>query len=70
MYSLRITCSSEQVDRLSGELWEAGTCGIREISDDQGIVLIAAFETNEHRSELLRRFAQYAPEWKHENITD
>jgi ribosomal protein L11 methyltransferase len=70
MYSLRMTCSSEQVDRLSGELWEAGTCGIQEISDDQGIVLVAAFERNENRSALLRRFVQHAPKWKHENATD
>jgi ribosomal protein L11 methyltransferase len=70
MYSLRITCSSEQVDWLSGELWEAATCGIQEIHDDQGIVLVAAFETNEHRGELLRRFARYAPEWEHETVTD
>ena len=70
MYSLHITCSSEQVDRLSGELWEAGTCGIREVNDDQRIVLVAAFERNEHRCELLRRFAPYAPEWKHEHTTD
>jgi ribosomal protein L11 methyltransferase len=70
MYSLRITCSSKQVDRLSGELWEAGTCGIRELSNGEGVLLVAAFETNEHRGELLQRFAQYAPEWEHENITD
>jgi ribosomal protein L11 methyltransferase len=70
MYSLRITCSSEQVDGLSGELWEAGTSGIREISGSAAVVLIAAFEMNEHRGELLRRFAQYAPEWEHEIGTD
>jgi ribosomal protein L11 methyltransferase len=70
MYSLRITCSSEQVDWLSGELWEAGTSGIHEISNGESVVLIAAFETNEHRGELLRRFAQCAPEWEHENVTD
>jgi ribosomal protein L11 methyltransferase len=44
MYSVRIPCSREDVDRLSGELWEAGTLGIREIDDSDGVVLIATFE--------------------------
>ncbi|MGI8959679.1 MAG: 50S ribosomal protein L11 methyltransferase [Bryobacteraceae bacterium] len=70
MYSLRITCSSEQVDWLSGELWEAGTSGIREINDYAPVILIAAFETNGHRGEILHRFARYSPEWKHEQVTD
>jgi ribosomal protein L11 methyltransferase len=70
MYSLRITCSSEQVDWVSGELWEAGTSGIRELNHCAGVVLIATFETNEHRTELLRRFADYTPEWEQETLTD
>jgi ribosomal protein L11 methyltransferase len=70
MYSLRIACSSEQVDWLSGELWEAGTAGIHEINDGDSIVLIAAFEKNDERSELLQRFARYAPEWERESATD
>ncbi|MGI9070132.1 MAG: 50S ribosomal protein L11 methyltransferase [Bryobacteraceae bacterium] len=70
MYSIRITCSSEQVDWLSGELWEAGTCGIRELTHCAGVVLIAAFKTNEYRAELLRRFAYYTPEWEPETVTD
>src|SRR4051812_3770413 len=50
MYSVRIHCSREDVDRLSGELWEAGTLGIREVDDDDrddngdGVVLIATFQ--------------------------
>jgi ribosomal protein L11 methyltransferase len=44
MYSVRIVCSREEVDRLSGELWEAGTLGIREIDEGEGVVLIATFE--------------------------
>ncbi|MFL6351073.1 MAG: 50S ribosomal protein L11 methyltransferase [Bryobacteraceae bacterium] len=70
MYSLRITCCSGQVDYLSGELWETGTSGIHELSSGDSVVLIAAFETNEHRGDLLRRFARYAPEWEHENGAD
>jgi ribosomal protein L11 methyltransferase len=45
MYSIRIPCSREDVDRLSGELWEAGTVGIREIDEGDGAVLIASFES-------------------------
>ncbi len=70
MYSIRIACSSEQVDWLSGELWEAGTVGIRELNDGDGVVLVAAFERNDARPELLERFAAYAPEWEHEPATD
>ena len=70
MYSLRIACSSEQVDWLSGELWEAGTAGIREITDGDGVVLVAVFERNDALGELLRRFAPYAPEWELEPSTD
>lgn len=44
MYSIRIACSREEVDRLSGELWEAGTLGIREIEEGDGVILIATFE--------------------------
>lgn len=70
MYLLRLTCSSEQVDWVSGELWEAGTAGVRELGSGGCVVLIAVFERNDARRELLRRFAQYAPEWKHETATD
>ena len=34
MYSLRLTCTADEVDFISGELWEAGTAGIRELDDD------------------------------------
>ena len=70
MYSLRIACSSEQVDWLSGELWEAGTAGIRELDDSNDVVLIAAFEKNDARPELLEQFARYAPEWAYEPPID
>ena len=44
MYSVRITCSPDEIDRISGELWEAGTLGIREIEEGDSVVLIATFE--------------------------
>ena len=44
MYSVRISCSPDEVDRLSRELWEAGTIGIREIDEGDRILLIATFE--------------------------
>src|SRR6185437_10559719 len=44
MYSVRITCSRDEVDRVSGELWEAGTLGIREIEEGECVALIATFE--------------------------
>ena len=44
MYSVRIICSPDEVDRVSGELWEAGTLGIREIEEGDSVLLIATFE--------------------------
>ena len=44
MYSVRIICAHDEVDRVSGELWEAGTLGIREIDEGERVALIATFE--------------------------
>ena len=63
MYSLHLKCKPDEVDLLSAELWEAGTVGIRELEDG----LIAGFETNDHRAELLRRFGGT---WVQEDSTD
>ena len=63
MYSLHIECDSDQADLLSAELWEAGTVAIRELADG----LIAAFETNDQRTELLKRFGGT---WTQEDSTD
>lgn len=63
MYSLHLRCSPEDVDVLSGELWEAGTVGIRELEDG----LIAGFETNDERANLLARFGG---RWTQEDATD
>ncbi len=71
MYFLRLTCSPHDAEPLSAELWEAGTAGIQEIDSGQDeVVLLAGFETNEVREDLLRRFGGYKPEWEHEDATD
>lgn len=70
MYFLRVTCPATEAENVSGELWDAGTAGIQEIDYDGATVLLAGFETNEHRAALLERFALYAPEWEHEDATD
>ncbi|HEY3939259.1 MAG TPA: 50S ribosomal protein L11 methyltransferase, partial [Bryobacteraceae bacterium] len=70
MYSLRLTCLAEDVDLLSGELWQAGTLGIREVEQGASVTLIAGFETNERRAGLLRALAAFAPEWSAEKTTD
>jgi ribosomal protein L11 methyltransferase len=70
MYSLRIVCSEEQVDALSGELWEAGTLGIQEIALSEGVTLIAAFEDGGSRAGLLQRFADYSPAWEQQSAID
>jgi len=70
MYSLTLRCSPEEIEWLSGELWETGTAGIHEIESGEGIHMIAAFETNEKRAELLSLFASHAPKWASEEATD
>jgi ribosomal protein L11 methyltransferase len=71
VYSLQLTCSGDQVDLLSAELWEAGTAGIREIDNTDGTVcLIAGFQTNEFRATLLTQFTAHQPKWLHEPATD
>ena len=70
MYSLRLKCKAEEVDLLSTELWEAGTAGIRELEDGDGVVLIAGFETNDERADLLTRFARREARWTQEDSTN
>lgn len=70
MYSLRLTCEAQEVDHLSGELWQAETQGIQEVEHGDGVLLIAAFASNERRAALLRRFASFRPRWGHEEAID
>lgn len=70
MYSLRLTCTGDEVDALSGELWEAETAGIRELDNNGRATLIAAFDSNARREKLLAHFAAYSPEWIAEPDTD
>jgi ribosomal protein L11 methyltransferase len=60
---LHLKCKPAELDLLSAELWEAGTVGIRELEDG----LIAAFETNDQRAELVQRFGGT---WIQEDSTD
>lgn len=64
MYSLRLICPHGQAEAASAELWEAQTAGIQEIAELDAAVLIAAFETNARRDELLRKFAAFSPQWQ------
>jgi ribosomal protein L11 methyltransferase len=76
MYALRMICSEEEVDALSGELWDAGTVGVQELEygsegSSRGVVmLIATFETNDQRISLLERFARYSPQWEQQSTVD
>ncbi len=71
MYSLHLHCSREQADLLSTKLWEAGTTGIRELESGGGaLTLIACFETNDNRHELLQNFDPFSPTWLHEEDID
>lgn len=71
MYSLHLSCTPADVDLLSAELWEMGTAGIREVDfGGDTITLIAGFERNDDRQELLQRFEAWSPEWELEEAVD
>ncbi len=71
MYFLQVCCRPEEVDRLSGELWEVETAGVRELENNDGsIALLAAFESNRLRATLLAQFASFSPVWTQEPDTD
>lgn len=70
MFSLRVTCTAEESEFVSAELWDAGTVAVGETDLNEHVILIAGFETNDHRVELLAHFAAYAPEWHHEPERD
>jgi ribosomal protein L11 methyltransferase len=71
MYSLVLTCRPDQLDLLSGDLWEAGTSGVRESDNGAGsTTLIATFENDVECSLLLERFSDFTPEWRYEADTD
>jgi ribosomal protein L11 methyltransferase len=70
VYSLHLECSPEEIDLISAGLWEHGTQGIREVDYGEKVHLIAGFEDNEHRLELMQKFAPWSPEWKQEKATD
>lgn len=70
MYSLRLTCPADEVERISGELWEAGTLGIHERDESDQAVLTSCFETNDLRATLLAKFNAYSPDWQIEEAID
>jgi ribosomal protein L11 methyltransferase len=75
MYSLRLICPAGMVEYLSADLWEEGTCGIRELESGRRTELIAAFEAEAGDADalaakLLSRFAGWNPHWEREEPTD
>lgn len=70
MYSLRIECAPDDVERLSDELWELGAVGIQELDYGDSTVLLIALENDERRSELLQRYAAFSPDWEQLDDTD
>jgi len=70
MFLLHLTCDTSESDLLSSQLWEAGTVGIEEKDLSDGCLLIACFETNAQRSDLVDQFAAHNPHWSHADSTD
>ncbi|MGC2661287.1 MAG: hypothetical protein WA324_25315, partial [Bryobacteraceae bacterium] len=70
MFSLRLQCAAQDVDRLSGELWDLGAVGIQEFDYDESVVLAIAFETEENKKALLDRYALFSPDWEQLEETD
>ncbi len=70
MYSLRLTCPLSVYESVSFDLWEAGTLAISESAEGEAITLLAGFETNDRRAELLQHFSSYSPKWHSEDEVD
>jgi ribosomal protein L11 methyltransferase len=70
VFALHLNCRPSNVDLLSSQLWEAGTLGIQEVEQLEGVSLIASFETNINRAGLLIQFADYYPQWLSADATD
>ena len=66
MFSLLLYCTPVDEDRLSAELWDAGTTGIAE----EPCGLRAFFEDASDRQALLERFAIYNPKLSREDPVD
>ena len=70
MYSLRLTCPLSLYESVSFDLWEAGTLAIGESDEGDTVILLAGFDTNDRRAELLQQFTSYSPEWQSEDEVD
>lgn len=70
MHALRLSCSPDEVDAVSGELWETGTEGIQELDRGDGVELIAGFADESRGPELLAKFSGYEPNWTKQPETD
>ena len=66
MFSVFLSCEPRDEDRLTAELYEAGTCGIGE--EPGG--LRAFFEDDGSREALLARFAAFRPRVREEAAAD
>jgi hypothetical protein len=64
MYALRLVCPPEEVDRVTGALWEAGTLGIQEIAAPGTTVLLAVFEKPIESGELIASLERLKPVWQ------
>jgi ribosomal protein L11 methyltransferase len=67
LFSLLLHPLPDREDFLVAELQECGTAGLAE---EEGGGLRAFFETDEDAGALARRFAEFAPELRHEQATD
>ena len=80
MFSLHLICPAGMVEYVLADLWEEGTCGIRELECEpsecrNATELIAAFEADPAQAdargrELLARFAKWNPRWEQEEPTN
>jgi ribosomal protein L11 methyltransferase len=70
VFSLRVECAAQEVDRLSGELWDLGAVGIQEFDYDESVVLAIAFQTEQNKAALLDRYARFSPDWEQLEETD
>ena len=67
MFSLQLSCSPQEAELISAELWDWGALAISEGDWGGEVRLLAGFESDAQTRELLSRFRDYEPEWEQDD---
>lgn len=67
MFSLQLSCPTEDAEAIAAELWNWGTVAISENDFGEEVRLLAGFESDARREAILTHFADYDPTWEQDD---